>query len=310
MLIPGLDPRAATLVIINPAAGRGKGDRIWRRVESSLRARLGEIIVRRTERAGDAERIARNEAAALGLIVVVGGDGSVHEAVNGLLDREPAPSLAVIPAGTGNDFAANCGIPLDPRSAILVLDRPARRVDLGRMSFGEPGGAARSRWFLNSASVGVSARANRVAQLLRRVLPGRLCYWLGGLLALLLERRRRFTVHCADRVILDGPALNLTVANGAGFGGGMQVSPDSTPFDGRLDLVTIGPLGRLRALVALARLYRGGHLALRHVTVTPCQGRLRIFADGKMGLEADGQDFETDGTLDVEVLPGKLSLLC
>jgi diacylglycerol kinase family enzyme len=163
--------------------------------------------------------------------------------------------------------------------------------------------------FLNSVSVGVSPRANQIARTLRRVLPGRLCYALGGIAALFSEERRRFRVSSGDAVIWDGEALNLTVANCASFGGGMRISPGSRPTDGILEQVVIGRMGRIRALLALSRLYAGTHLTMRGVSVTPVREAALIRSgDGPLLIEADGHEFVSDGAFSVEPLPGALTL--
>lgn len=305
----GLMPRTV-LALVNPVAGGSRGEAIWRRVEPLLRAELGQIAIRRTEGAGDAERLAREATPPPDWVLVVGGDGTLHEAANGLLAREMTPALGVIPAGTGNDFAANCGIPLDPEAAVQALTRRAlRRMDVGTLRFRAPDGAIQSRRFLNSVSVGVSPHANRLAHRLRRVLPSRWCYRLGGMAALIVARRHSFAVWCDERPVRNGPALNLTVANGAAFGGGLRISPASRPSDGRLELVAIGPLGIVRALTAFARLHRGSHVTMPQVEVVPGIRTVRIRGTGVLDLEADGHNYAAEGEVTIEVLQGGLPLV-
>lgn len=302
----------ATLAIVNPIANHGRSAALWKRLEASVRERLPDLTIESSRDAGHAEILARDWAGRRpdGLVLAIGGDGTIHEVVNGLVTATPEPRLAVIPSGTGNDFARNTGIPLDPDAAVVRLGEGiTRRVDLGRIRFRRAGGAEESRVFLNSASVGVSPRANQIAHALRRVLPGRACYALGGLMALFREGRRRFLVSSDGSVIWDGEALNLTYANCASFGGGMRISPGSGPADGVLEQVVIGPMGRLRALLALSRLYAGTHVAMRGVGVTPVATATRVRSGkGPLLIEADGQEFLSDGELLVEPLPGALTL--
>jgi diacylglycerol kinase (ATP) len=99
-------------------------------------------------------------------------------------------------------------------------------------------------------------------------------------------------------------------ANGASFGGGMRISPESRLDDGVLDQVVIGPIGALRALLALSRLYQGSHVKMRGVTVTPVRGTMKLTrAIGPMVVEADGHDFDATGELVIDVVPGGVSLL-
>ena len=299
-----------TLVILNPVAGGGRADRVWRRLEPKARARLGELLVRRTSRAGEAESVARASAHSTALTLVVGGDGTIHEVVNGLLAERDSARLAVIPAGSGNDFARNLGMPLSAEAAFDRLGRlEPRRVDVGRCATPEPESA---RLFVNSLSLGVSAQANRVALRLGRAIPGRLRYPLAGFLALLAQGPARYRVSSAGQLLHQGEVLNLTVANGASFGAGLLIAPAARPDDGILDLVLIGPLGRIRALRALSRLRRGAHLSQRGIRVVPLRDPVTITSvaePGTMLLEADGENFSLAGELSVGILPGRL-LLC
>jgi diacylglycerol kinase (ATP) len=166
------------------------------------------------------------------------------------------------------------------------------------------------RAFVNSLSGGVSARANVLAHRIRRRLPvrGRLCYVLGGIAALVTVPARRCRVTGWGKMLYDGRALNLTVANGATFGGGIPISPGSSPADGVLELVIIGDLGLPRAAVALARLLAGTHLSLRGIARQPVTA-VRIDRDGEIEIEADGHRYVAAGGVDVTVRPGALRLL-
>ncbi len=300
------------LAIVNPVANSGRSAALWRRLESAVQSRFPDLTIQSTRGPGHGEVLAREWAGRRpgGMVLVIGGDGTVHEVVNGLVAATLEPRLAVIASGTGNDFARNAAIPLDPDTAIAHLgEETTRRVDLGRIRFRRAGGAEETRVFLNSVSVGVSPRANQIAHTLRRVLPGRLCYALGGIAALFSEGQRRFRVSSGNAVIWDGEALNLTVANCASFGGGMRISPGSRPTDGILEQVVIGRMGRIRALLALSRLYAGTHLTMRGVSVTPVRVAVRIRSgEGPLLIEADGHEFVSDGELLVEPLPGALTL--
>jgi diacylglycerol kinase (ATP) len=301
------------LVIVNPAAARGAGARLWPRLEPALRARFPGLTVRATEAPGDAERWA-GEWADLhpdDPVIAVGGDGTVHEVVNGLLRERPTCRLGVISAGTGNDFARNTGIPADPHAAAQRMARgTAARIDAGRVEFSGDGGTWRARTFVNSASVGVSPRANHIAGSVGRMLPGRIRYALGGILALLAERAGSYTVTSAGRILHQGRALNLTFANGPSFGGGMRISPGSVMTDGVIEQVVIGDLGRVRALLALSRLYAGTHIGMRGIGVSPLRETVQVTReDGGMLLETDGEEWAAGRELTVRVLPGAIALL-
>jgi len=152
--------------------------------------------------------------------------------------------------------------------------------------------------------------ANHIAARVRRVLPGKICYALGGVLALIAESAGSYTVTSGEATLFSGPALNLTLANGASFGGGMRISPASVVSDGTLDLVVIGAIGRIRALLALSRLYAGTHVRMGGIRVVPARQPVHLRrADRAMLIEADGEEFEAGNDLWVDILPGAVQLL-
>lgn len=301
----------SALAVVNPAASSGRAGSLWHRLEPGLRARFPDLRVRFSESPGDAERIAHAWGLEnpLGALLVAGGDGTLHEAVNGLFRSESRAPLGVIPTGSGNDFARNAGIPLDPLAAAQGLsDSPVRSLDLGHLAFQAQGKHA-ARVFLNSVSLGVSVDANRRARALPGIRPSRLRYAFAGVAAVLSRKPTRYLVTSGDTVLLDGPALNLTVANGSSFGAGMRISPDSSAADGVLELVVLGSLSRLRALQALARLQAGTHLGLAEVSVTPLREAVRIRAAAVLCAEADGEELAVGEELLVSILPARLALL-
>ena len=282
---------------------------MWERAGRGLRERLGEVDSRFTGGPGDGERLAREWAREHhgGPVVVVGGDGSVHEVLNGILSAGSGCLLGIIPAGTGNDIARNLGPPnpqVGPGSELAPGCR--RLVDVGRAEFRTPSGELVNRFFLNSLSTGVSALANRIALRMRRILPGTARYPLAGLGALLRSGPARYEVRDGEKVLHRGPALNITIANGACFGGGLRISPGSDPADGVLDLVVIGPINRFRAATALARLRSGGHIGMKGVRAGQVRGPVVIRRDDSdrtpiLMIETDGENLDAAGRGEVRV---------
>jgi diacylglycerol kinase (ATP) len=298
------------LALVNPAAAAGRTGSLWGRLEPEVRTRFPGLAVRLTRGAGDAERIADEwgRANPEGVLLVAGGDGTLHEAVNGLIASTSRAALGVLPAGSGNDFARNLGIPLDPFDAARRLQPGSQRlIDLGELAY-RASGEPRRRRFLNSVSLGLSVRANRFARTLGLIPPGRIRYALAGVAAAVAGKPARYRVSSPAGVLCDGPALNLIVANGACFGGGMPISPASAPADGRLELIILGAMGRLRALHALARLQRGTHLALPELQIIPVT-ELCIEGVSPLRVEADGEELDVEGDLNIRILPSRLNVL-
>ena len=230
------------LFIVNPAARGGRGARAESRIRTALATLDTGAEIVRTDAPGQAEVLAA-EAARDGFtpVVAVGGDGTVHEVVNGLL-RTPQPTLppdfGVVPTGSGNDFARTVHLPRKIESAVsAILQGPRRTVDVGRCG---------NRVFLNAAGVGFDAEVvgvmARAGPLLRS--SGPLLYPLAVVRAL-----PRYTVQPMS-VELDGQSLErrallVAVANGSYYGGGFRICPAADPGDGWLDVCVLGDLNML-----------------------------------------------------------------
>ena len=297
------------LALVNPAASGGRAGQVFPRLLPALRASFPQLEVALTDSPDSAGRVigAWQEAHPGSPLVVAGGDGTLHEAVNCAVRTGPV-QLGVIPLGSGNDFSRNAGIPLDPNAAVERLsERRARSIDLGQLFLDAD--LLQRRVFLNSCSLGLSVRANALARQSSARLRGRLRYRIAGLRAALRARPEHYVIESGERRLFEDLALNLTVANGASFGGGMRISPGSSLSDAGLELVIIRPMGRIRLVAALARLQRGTHAALHEVSVTHVREPLRITPASPGVVEADGEAMETGGTLTIDVLPAAITLL-
>jgi len=284
-------PFGPLVLIANPRAGRGRVDAALPEAERVLREAGLEYRVVRTARPGHATGAARE--ALLGgerFLVAVGGDGTVHEVVNGMLDdgKPVAPDavLGVIAAGSGCDLIKSFGLPADAEQAAghLAGDQ-VRVIDVGSVACA---GQDKLRYFVNIAQVGLGAAVvARTAGLTR---AGR---WLGGAkyaagFWLTLPRFRPAAVRLdADGHAYAWRAFNVVVANCRFYGGGMQISPKSDPGDCLLDvLVMTGP--KSDSFTTLPKVYKGAHLPHRHIAELQA-GQLRVEADTSFPVEADGE---------------------
>lgn len=278
----------AWLAIVNPAAGFPRWRRSWDGIEAALLAAGVSLDVVRTERPQHGESIAR-EAVLAGRrrLIVAGGDGSVNDVVNGVMNAGLADScevtLAVAPTGTGNDWARSLGIGRRPTdvSAAVVAGRTMLH-DIGMADY--PGSAERRRWFINVAGAGYDA--DMTARVPRPV-PSALTYLRVAISGLLSYRAPRFQVD-ADGTIFEGRMLLVFAANAQYCGNRMHVAPVARMDDGLLDVVMVRELGLLAVLPKLVKLYRGtilGDPAVRHVRA----GRVRVDAEPPALIQTDGQ---------------------
>jgi len=221
------------------------------------------------------------------LLVVVGGDGSVHEVVNGIAERDGV-ELAVIPRGTGWDFARSLGLPPNTERAIdVALNGPARTIDLGRATYRPWAGAEGTSWFANVASAGMSGAIAQRANDTTKALGGKVSY-VWATFAVFARWSNTEVDVTVDDETRRGRMHDVIVSNGPYIGGGMKICPDADLADGAFDVLLIGDLTKRDLLLTLPKTFRGKHLPhpraelLRGATVT-------VEAPEPLPVELDGE---------------------
>jgi diacylglycerol kinase (ATP) len=304
----------AAFLVMNPASAGGRTRRNWPAIAAALRSAGVTFDLHRTAAAGDATGAVR---AALGngyrTIVVVGGDGTLNEVVNGFFDPEGVAiggeaMLAMLPSGTGGDFRRAAGIPAALGAAArLIASGSRRRIDAGRVDFAD----GQRRFFINIADCGmggeVVARVNRSAHKAGGARGSAM--FLATSLSTLLRYESRITTVDIDATRIERDVRSVVVANGQYFGGGMRVAPGAELDDGRFDVVIIAETGRFRALTGIPSLYRGRHVARREVEVHHAR-MVRVSCDGApMLFDVEGEQVgSTPATL--TCIPGAINLVC
>jgi diacylglycerol kinase (ATP) len=291
-------------VLANPAAGRGRHRGLLPGVLQRLGAG-GRTVRLLTAGDGDEAEKACHRAVDAGIaaLVTVGGDGTVHRALQAVAGRPVA--FGVVPAGTGNDFAAAMGVPDDPFRAAeqiagALRDARDRRVDLARAT----GADGSERWFGAVLAAGFDAIVNERANRMRWP-RGPRRYDLAILAELAGLRPRAYALQL-DGVDHRFQGTLVAVANCRSYGGGMRIAPDADPTDGLLDVVIAAPLGRATLVRLKPRLRRGTHVTDPRVTTFRAR-RVRLQAEGIIGY-ADGERIGPL-PLDVTCVPGAIRLL-
>jgi diacylglycerol kinase (ATP) len=292
----------APVIIVNPTAGSGRAAKLlpWIRERLALRP---DADLHVTSRPGDAQELAAR-AAATGSdrLVAVGGDGTIQEVLNGVLEAGARPSLGIVPVGSGNDLARSLGLPTDAAEAWTVaIGRITRGIDVAIATDGD----GRRRWFASAGGIGFDAQVAAAMATRRGWQAGR-----AGYLLTTLAELRRFD-NCQLRIVIDGEPLErrvlfVAIANGAYCGGGMRIAPDAALDDGWLDLCVVGDISRLTALRELPNLYRGTHVRNPAVSVHRAR-QVEISGDGVTRVHLDGEPFGTL-PLKVEVRQGSLEV--
>ena len=292
-------------LFLNPTAGRGRAGRRQPRILELLHQSGAQLIYHSSQSPGDLEaQVLKQVDAGAATIVVAGGDGSVHEAVNGIMRAKTTATLGVIPTGTGNDFAKACDIPLNWEHATQLLgDRikagqMSRKIDIGRFN---------DRFFANGAGVGFDAKVTHIAQSIKWP-TGDLVYLLaifkammGGIATPELEIR-------AGDYNWKGPVTLAAISNGPWVGGIFHIAPMAVNTDNLMNLLIAKPVTRRRILTLLPKLMNGRHMQEPEIIHQPVR-ELSIKADEAIPSHLDGevQPLQTDFAL--SVLPGALDLL-
>jgi diacylglycerol kinase (ATP) len=288
-------------LILNPQAGRGAGRRLAAPIEACL-AGLGlPTDASHSRHVGDlADQTEAACRAGYDPVIVAGGDGTVFEAVNGVMRAGSGTRLGIIPVGTGNDLIKAAGLPRDWREACRrVAAGATRSIDVGRCN---------DRYFANGIGAGFDAEVARDARSIRR-LRGNIVYGV-ALLRVLARgvKAPRVTIEDEHGRIEDDITL-VAVANGPWYGGAFHIAPGARIDDGLFDVVIAEAVGRLGVLRFTPRVLAGTHLSLpivrhrraRRITVA-CSTGLCVHADGEILYDAAER-------LDIEVLPRALTLI-
>ena len=283
-------PFGPVTIICNLTSGRGGVAKAWPEVEKHLRERDLDYRVAHTEYAGHAVELARDAVqGGSRFVAAMGGDGTVHEVVNGMIEGDealnPDAVFGIVATGTGSDFIKTFGIPATPSHAVAHLDGDESfPIDIGKITF-DRDGRETIRYFANIAEAGLGAEVVARAGRLPRWL-GPTVYFFAFWLTMRKHRVAQVTVDLVDRKY-EGHMNNLVVANGQFFGGGMKVAPKAAPTDGVLD-IQIEHARRKDALALIPKIYKGEHVP--HPDIEEAKrARLSISADRPLLIEADGE---------------------
>lgn len=311
------------LVIVNPASADGATRDSWPKMASDLRTHFGPFTVVFTEGIGHGRQLAA-EAAKEGvkLIIACGGDGTISEVANGILESNRDAELGVLPSGTGGDFRRTLRTSTNAATAARALrEGHTRVIDAGRVTFVNESGERETRYFVNVASFGMSTAV------LERQQSGEAKKWLPSLGSRKLGSKLSYAAATVQTTLASSPievyfqiddeierrlrVAELAVANARYYGGAMKIAPDARLDDGLLDVITIGESSAFRILANAPRLYFGSHLRMDEVTHSTAKRLVArpVKKDARVRVELDG---ELMGCLPAtfEVVPRALRVRC
>ncbi len=258
--------------IINPKAKNGQCSKIWRKVEELLKAEKISYLAFFTEYPGHAKKIARQIAVSSEdpkIVVAVGGDGSLHEVMNGIVKNKNI-TLGFIPGGSGNDFSRGFAIPARPEEALKVIlsliNEEADMIDAGRMTIKD-----QSEYFINNMGVGFDAvisyevNQSRMKAMLNKIGLGRLVYVYFLLKKLFTYKPATIELTIDGKRHVFEQTWFVTVSNQPFYGGGMKIAPSAVPDDGILDITVVHQLSKWKLLLVFISVFWGKHIHFNEV---------------------------------------------
>lgn len=279
--------------IVNPKARTGLGEMIWRMTEPELKKRRVDYCCYMTKSRNHARKIA-DRITADGQehrIVVLGGDGTVNEVVNGIREPEKV-TLGYIPIGSSNDFARGLKIPKEPEKALDIILAPQKII---HMDVGVLCAAGRKRRFAVSAGIGFDAAVchevcvSKWKVLLNRIGLGKLSYAVVALDRLKKDRPVEMTVTLADGTVRTFKRAYFTAFMNVPYeGGGFKFCPEASPADGEMDVIIVHGLPVVKILCLLPLAFWGKHIGFKGVTVIRCKG-IQVGTEKPLPLHTDGE---------------------
>jgi len=303
--------------IINPNSSSGKGIRYWHTVKKELDEKNIAYTAYITKHEGHAsllaQEICRNNND-IKNIVVLGGDGTINEVINGI-DDFSSVLLGYIPAGSSNDLAKGLNLPKDPVKALEAILKPSRfkYLDLGEMTF--KNNELPPRKFACSSGIGydadVCARVQKSIwkKRLNRIKAGKFVYIILAIKQLLAAERSDATV------IIDGvrkesykKVLYISSMIHKYEGGGLKMAPHADPCDGKLSITLVHGLSRIKTLLLLPTLVVGKHIKFNGIEAFFCS-QIEINLDKTLCVHTDGEVPTSESQISVKCLPSKIRMI-
>jgi diacylglycerol kinase (ATP) len=299
--------------IVNPHAAAGYAGRSWPAIKASARDRLGPFSAHFTNGSGDAIRLTRKALHdGAEVVVCVGGDGTLNEVVNGLMEEDgpirPETMLGFIPRSTGCDLAKTVHINRKLDQALDIISNSRTRIlDLGRIRYQDRRGQTSYRYFHNVTSFGLGGEVDERANRTTKAFGGFVSFLWATVVSLLKYDKKMIQLKVDDKFDGEVTIWNVAVANGQYHGGGMWVAPKARVDDGLFHITVVGDLTIPEVFLNLPKLYNGKIYEVAQISSLVGK-RVEAFSDQRVLLDVDGEQI---GALPVviEIVPRAVRLI-
>ncbi|NMA04367.1 MAG: diacylglycerol kinase family lipid kinase [Clostridiales bacterium] len=285
------------LFIVNPIAGKGRARKTIPIIKKIMEDNNCSYKIKITEKAGDGQLFAREaKTGGYSTVVSVGGDGTLHEVINGMVGGRQR--LGIVPAGTGNDFARSLDIPLSIEDATENLLRgKTALIDLGKLN---------SEHFINFCSVGLDALIAEEANKIKKYFSSTYSYIIGVIKALSKFKSIKIELTI-DNKKYNEEIMLVAVCNGAYYGGGMNIAPQAKVFDGQFDICVVRKMPKLKLLFLFPTIFKGKHIKYNEVKIYRGKS-VQVFSGEEMHVNADG-DIVDSRPVNFEILHNKIEVI-
>ena len=308
-------------IIINPASRSGRGAKIWsEQIEPALKESNAVYQTYFSKKAGEVKQLAAQITAEHKddpdlKLIVLGGDGTVNEALQGIADPSKV-ILGYIPTGSSNDLARDLNIPKEPKAALDVILRDAapRVMDLGRLTYLDEDQPEESRLFAVNCGIGFDAMHSPIKDTMNRIGLGKLTYLGIALKQLITARKVSCTLTLEDTVHNRQEDLSLprflfvTCMSHRYEGGGFMFCPSANDHDGVLDLCSVGNISKGLVLLALPTAFFGKHYFVKGINAHTAT-RMSITTSSPLWVHTDGEVTRKSCGFRVECLPGAIRMI-
>jgi YegS/Rv2252/BmrU family lipid kinase len=281
-------------VLVNPNAGKRKGEKDWHEIAAKITAAGIKFVHAFTEHRGHAVVLTRKHIeSGYRNIIVVGGDGTLNEVVNGIFQQKEIPSkeitLAMIPVGTGNDWCRMFNIPGDYKQAInLIKKRKVFIQDTGTIKYISTEGTEITRYFINMAGMGFDAMVAQKTNKQKDLGKSNPMSYVVNIFSSLFSYSNTKVTILLDGEKIMSDIFSMSVGICQYNGGGMKQAPTALPDDGLFDLTIIKPIGKFKIIRNIIKLFDGSFTRMPEVG-TYRSSKIIIHSEPKMYMEADGE---------------------
>jgi len=300
-------------IVVNPIAGNGKANKIAKALLHDISSFSGSRVnLIHTEKANDATTITREAIKdGAGLIITVGGDGTINEVVNGFFidgyPINPDCELGIISCGTGKGFGNSLRLPRSVEQQIeLLFNAKAIPIDVGRIMYHELSGEPAYRMFINECQTGIGSKVASMVGQKQKILGGSFAFGITATIQAILMKPLLLNIEFDNEPVEEFNLIGLVTGNGTECAGGMKLTPDAKMNDGLFDVLLIHEMSVIKRLFNLTKVYSGSHISSPYFTIKRCK-KLKIRSDIQVSLEADGEMLGVS-PFDIELMPAGIKI--